>query len=141
MYDIHTCTRNFRKFCTPVARIPWVRVQHVLYPLGTSVSSVFACATIPGTSGSSVRHPHVPAPGTTGSSVISSYPYYLILCDYCKTVAKYPGFRYTFVTIPWEFWINSGLSPKVYNALIRMSPCLPVTETEHRTQQAVRITQ
>ena len=43
LYDIHTCTRNFWKFCTPVATIPGVRVQHVLYPLGTSVSSVRLC--------------------------------------------------------------------------------------------------
>ena len=31
---------HFWKFCTPVATIPGVRVQHVFYPLGTSVTSV-----------------------------------------------------------------------------------------------------
>ena len=28
LYDIHTRTRNFWKFCTPVPTIPGVRVQH-----------------------------------------------------------------------------------------------------------------
>ena len=72
LYDIHTCTRNFWKFCTPVATIHGVRVQHVLYPLGTFLSSLRLCHNtrnvwkfcktfcttfipVPGTSGSSVR--------------------------------------------------------------------------------------
>ena len=73
LYGIHTCTRNFWKFCTPVATIPGVRLQHVLYPLGTSVSSVRLCHN--------TRNfwkfckTSVPVPGTSGSSVRSSYPY------------------------------------------------------------------
>ena len=68
MYGIHTCTRNFWKFCTPVAKIPGIRVPHVLYPLGTSVSSVRLCHNtrklwkfcktsipVPRTAGSSLR--------------------------------------------------------------------------------------
>ena len=51
LYDIHTCTRNCRMFYTPVATIPEVRVGQVLYPLGTSVSSVRLCH-------SSVRLPY-----------------------------------------------------------------------------------
>ena len=32
LYDIHARTRNFCKFCTPVATIPGVRVQYVFVP-------------------------------------------------------------------------------------------------------------
>ena len=46
LYDLHTCTRNFWNFCFPVATMPGERVQHVLYPLGTSVSSVRLCHNI-----------------------------------------------------------------------------------------------
>ena len=117
MYDIHTCTRNFWKFCTPVATIPGVPVQHVLYPLGTSVSSVRLCHN--------TRNfwkfckTSVPVPGTSGSYVRSSYPY--PVCDSCKAVAQYPGYGYNFVTIPGELCIHSGSIRKVYYALIRMS--------------------
>ena len=71
--DVHTYTRNFWKFCTPVATIPGVRVQYVLYPLITFVSSVRLCH--------STRNfwkfckTSVPVSGTSGSSVRSSYPY------------------------------------------------------------------
>ena len=43
LYDIHTCPRNFWNFCSIDATVPGVRVQHVLYPLETSVSSVRLC--------------------------------------------------------------------------------------------------
>ena len=43
LWDIHTRTRNFCEFCTPRATIPGVRVQHLLYPPGTSVSSIRPC--------------------------------------------------------------------------------------------------
>ena len=36
LLDIHTRTRNFSEFCTPRATIPGVRVQHLVYPAGTS---------------------------------------------------------------------------------------------------------
>ena len=77
LYGIHTCTRNFWKFCTPVATIPGVRVQNVLYPLGTSVSSVRLCHNTRNFWNfckTSVR-----VPGTSVSSVRSSYPYPEIL--------------------------------------------------------------
>ena len=88
LYDIHTCTRNFWKFCTPVATIPGVRIQHVLYPLGISVNSVRLCHN--------TRKlwkfckTSVSVPGTSGSSVRSSY-ITRKLCDSCKAVAHYPG--------------------------------------------------
>ena len=40
---MHTRTRSFCEFCTPRATIPGVRVQHFLYPPGTSVTSVRPC--------------------------------------------------------------------------------------------------
>ena len=81
LYGIHTRARNFWKFCTAVATIPGVRVQHVMYMLGTSVSSVRLFSV------SYVRLCHntrnfwkfcktfVPVPGPSGSSVRSPYPY------------------------------------------------------------------
>ena len=73
LYDIHTCTRNFWKFCTLVATKPGVRVQHGLYPLGTSVSSVRLCHNI--RNFCKFRRTSVTVPGTSVSSVRSSYPY------------------------------------------------------------------
>ena len=43
LLDIHTRTRNFCEFCAPRATIPGVRVQHLLYSSGTSMSSVRPC--------------------------------------------------------------------------------------------------
>ena len=57
LHDIHTRTRNFCDLCTPRATISGVRVQHFLYPPGTSVRFVHR-ATIPGTSVSSVTLPY-----------------------------------------------------------------------------------
>ena len=71
LQDVHTRARNFCEFCKTRATTPGVRVQHFLYPLGTSVSSVCPCHNtrnfwkfcntsipVPETSGSSVRSPH-----------------------------------------------------------------------------------
>ena len=43
LLDIHTRTRKLCEFCTPRATIPGVWVKHLLYPPGTSVSSVRPC--------------------------------------------------------------------------------------------------
>ena len=85
LYDIHTCTRNFWVFCTPVPTIPGVRVLQVLYPLGTSVSYVRLCHN--------TRNFWkfckilLPLPGNFVTSV---------------RLAQYPGYGYTFVTTPGE---------------------------------------
>ena len=42
-------------------------------------------------------------------------------CDFCKTVAKYPGYGNTFVAIPGELCIHSALIWKGYRAVVRMS--------------------
>ena len=73
LYDIHTCTRNFCKFCTPAATIPGVRVHHVLYPLGTSMSSVWLCHNTWNIW--KFCNTSIPVPETSGSSVRSPYPY------------------------------------------------------------------
>ena len=57
--DIHTRTRNFWMFCTSVDTIPGVRVQHVLYPFGTPVSSVRLCHnTLSSVSSARLPHPY-----------------------------------------------------------------------------------
>ena len=43
LYYFHTLTLNFYEFCATRLTIPGVRVQHDLYPPGTSVSSVRPC--------------------------------------------------------------------------------------------------
>ena len=73
LYDTETLTPNFWEFCTPVATIRGVRVQHVLYPLGTSVSYVRLCPNTRNFWKSCKAC--VPVPGTSGSSERSSYPY------------------------------------------------------------------
>ena len=80
LYDIHTRTRNLCEFCTPRATIPGVRVQHLLYPPGPSVSYVRPChntrnfwkfcntfVPVPETSGSCVRLPYL-YPESTNST-------------------------------------------------------------------------
>ena len=64
LYDSHTCTRNFWKFCTPVPQIPGTRVYHFynLCDLCTPVLQypklLYARATIPGTSANYVTLPY-----------------------------------------------------------------------------------
>ena len=117
-------------YCTPVATVPGVRVQHVLYPLGTS-------------SVSSVRLRHntrsfwkfcktfVPEPRTSGSSVRSPYPHPKF-CDFCKT-GTIPGVRVLpLLQYPGSpVFIHSGLIRRVCYAL--RCHVLSVTQTEHRT--------
>ena len=70
LQDFHSRTRNFCELCKTRATIPGVRVHHVLYPPGTSVSFVCPCHNtrnfwkfgntsipVPETSGSSGRPP------------------------------------------------------------------------------------
>ena len=106
--DIYTCTRNFRKFSKPVDTIPGIRVQHLLYPLGTSVRSVRLChntrncwkfclyltsVPVPETFRSSVRSPYIPWPGTSVIPV--------------RMWQDTRGTRmYTFVIISGKPWIN-----------------------------------
>ena len=59
--NIHTCTRNFCKLGTPMPQIPGVWVQH-FYTCPKLVWVLYARATIPGTSVSSVTRPY-PYPG------------------------------------------------------------------------------
>ena len=73
LYDIHTCSRNLWKFCTPLVTIPGVRVQHVLYPLGKFMSPVRQCHNNTQIFWKFCKT-SVPVPGTSGSSVRSSYP-------------------------------------------------------------------
>ena len=91
--------------------IPGVRVQHVLYPLGTSVSSVRLCHNT--RNFWKFRKTSVPVQWTSGGSVRSSYPYpeILWLLWDCGTI---PEYGYTFVTIPGEFCIHLGLIREVY---------------------------
>ena len=76
LLDIHTHTRNFCKFCTPVAQYPgygYVRVELPVYGCGYNIhihtrNFCELCMTcipplVPGTSVSSVRLPYVPVPG------------------------------------------------------------------------------
>ena len=71
LYNIHTRTRNLWKFCTTRATIPGV--QHVLYPLGTCVSSGSPCHNNRNFCG--FCKTSIPAPETSGSSVRLPYPY------------------------------------------------------------------
>ena len=69
--EIHTCTRNVWKFCTPAPQIPGVRVYHYYnacefctpvpqYPELFWV--LYHFCSVPGTSVSSVRSPYDPNP-------------------------------------------------------------------------------
>ena len=73
LYDIHTRTWKFCKFCTSFATIPGVRVQHVLYPTGTSGSSVRLCHNT--RNFWKLCNTSIPVPETSGSSVRPPYPY------------------------------------------------------------------
>ena len=107
LYGSHIRTRNFWKICTPVPQIPGVRVYH-FYNLCES------CTPVP-------QYPELlcilyhfrAVPGISVSSVRSPYTLTRDFCDFCKTVAQYPGYGYTFVTIPGEpTCMNSGVKPK-----------------------------
>ena len=98
LLDIHTHTRNFCKFCTPVAQYPgygYVRVELPVYGCGYNIhihtrNFCELCMTcIP---------PLVP--GTSVSSVRRSYPYpELLQVLYAR--AKIPGISVSSVTLPY----------------------------------------
>ena len=69
----HARARNFCKICTPRPAIPGVRVQHFLYPPGTSVSSVRPCHNT--RNFCEFCNTSAPVPETSASSVILPYPY------------------------------------------------------------------
>ena len=73
LLDIHTRTRNFCEFCAPRATIPGVRVQHLLYLPGTSVSYVRPCHNT--RNFWKFCNTFIPVPETSGSYVRLPYPY------------------------------------------------------------------
>ena len=118
--DIHTRTRNFWNFCTPVATIPGVWVQHVVYPLGTSVSSVRPCHNTPNFW--KFCKASVPVPGTSVSPVRSPHPYPKPLVT-SERLAQYLGYGYTIDKIPGEPCIHSGLIRRIIVKIKIHSSC------------------
>ena len=71
--DCRTRTRNFCEFCTTRATIPGVRVQLLMYPPGTPVSSVSPLHNT--RNFCEFCNTSIPVPETSGSSVRLPYPY------------------------------------------------------------------
>ena len=87
LYDFHTRTRNFWKFCKTFTPVPGTSVSsvqpvpqypgdgygNVLHPLGTSVSYVRLCHTT--RNFCELCNTSIPIPETSGSSVRLLYPF------------------------------------------------------------------
>ena len=107
IYPGYCPTKNFCKFCRTFIPVP-----------GNSVSSVrHSYMYVPGTSVSFCKIP-IPLPGTSVSSI---------------GLAQYPGYGCTFVAIPGEPGILSGLTRRMDYALRRHMYVSSVTHTERQT--------